>query len=58
MLFRSTVEPKIYIPDKQIAIMIEDMILVTPTGRENLSIGAPKSARDIEALMAAAAKRR
>jgi Xaa-Pro aminopeptidase len=53
-----TVEPKIYIPDKQIAIMIEDMILVTPTGRENLSIGAPKSARDIEALMAAAAKRR
>ena len=53
-----TVEPKIYIPDKQIAIMIEDMILVTPTGRENLSIDAPKSARDIEALMAAAAKRR
>ena len=25
-----TVEPKIYIPEKQIAIMIEDMVLVTP----------------------------
>ena len=32
-----TVEPKIYIPEKQIAIMIEDMVLVTPGGHDVLS---------------------
>lgn len=46
-----TVEPKLYIPEKGIAIMIEDMILVTPTGHENLSAGAPKTVADIERLM-------
>ena len=46
-----TIEPKIYIPDKNIAIMIEDMILVTPTGHENLSASLPKKAADIERLM-------
>jgi len=48
-----TIEPKLYIPNKQVAIMIEDMILVTPTGRENLSAAAPKRAADIEKLMGA-----
>lgn len=52
-----TIEPKIYIPEKQIAIMIEDMILVTPTGRENLSVAAPKSVTEIERIMAAARRR-
>ena len=37
-----TVEPKLYIPDKGIAIMIEDMILVTATGSSNLSAAAPQ----------------
>jgi Xaa-Pro aminopeptidase len=46
-----TIEPKIYIPDKNIAIMIEDMILVTPTGHENLSASLPKKAADMERLM-------
>jgi Xaa-Pro aminopeptidase len=46
-----TVEPKIYIPDKHIAIMIEDMILVTPTGHENLSASLPKRAVDVERAM-------
>jgi Xaa-Pro aminopeptidase len=46
-----TIEPKLYIPDRAIAIMIEDMILVTPTGHENLSAGAPKRAADIERVM-------
>ena len=32
-----TVEPKLYIPDEQIAIMIEDMVLVTQDGCEVLS---------------------
>lgn len=46
-----TIEPKLYVPDAQVAIMIEDMILVTPTGRDNLSAAAPKRAADIERLM-------
>jgi Xaa-Pro aminopeptidase len=47
-----TIEPKIYIPDRNIAIMIEDMILVTPDGHENLSAGTPKRAEEIERIMA------
>lgn len=47
-----TVEPKLYIPELQIAIMIEDMILITEQGHENLSAGTPKRAEDIERLMA------
>ena len=46
-----TIEPKIYIPDQQIAIMIEDMIAVTPGGHEVLSSGCPKKTVDIERLM-------
>jgi len=46
-----TIEPKIYIPEKQIAIMIEDMILVTASGRENLSSAAPKRVAEVEAAM-------
>jgi Xaa-Pro aminopeptidase len=46
-----TIEPKIYIPEKNIAIMIEDMILVTASGHENLSASLPKRAADIERLM-------
>jgi len=52
-----TVEPKIYIPDLQIAIMIEDEILVTPTGHENLSAHVPKRAEDVERTMAEGRKR-
>ena len=46
-----TIEPKLYIPERQIAIMIEDMILVTPAGHEYLSAAAPKAARDVERAM-------
>jgi Xaa-Pro aminopeptidase len=46
-----TIEPKIYIPEKQIAIMIEDMVLVTRAGREVLSSAAPKKVADIERAM-------
>jgi Xaa-Pro aminopeptidase len=54
-----TVEPGIYIPegspcDKKwwgIAVRIEDDILITPGGPENLSVGAPRKAEDIEKLM-------
>jgi len=47
-----TVEPKIYIPELDLAIMIEDMILVTANGYENLSALAPKSVEAIERAMA------
>lgn len=50
-----TVEPKLYIPEKGLGIMIEDMILVTNTGYENLSAAAPKTVEGIE--RAAAARR-
>ncbi len=55
-----TVEPGLYLPaaadlDAQwhnIGIRIEDDILVTRNGNENLSVDAPKQIADIEALMA------
>jgi Xaa-Pro aminopeptidase len=46
-----TVEPKLYAPDLDIAIMIEDMILVTEDGHENLSARAPRSVEEIERVM-------
>lgn len=55
-----TVEPGIYIPEKSegvdpkyfnIGIRIEDVILVTETGNENLSIAAPREINEIETLM-------
>jgi len=49
-----TVEPKLYAPELDLAIMIEDMILVTPDGHENLSAKAPKSIEDIERIMGGA----
>jgi len=46
-----TVEPKIYIPGKNISIMIEDMVVVTEDGVEVLSGGVPTSSAEIERLM-------
>ncbi|NNL30668.1 MAG: aminopeptidase P family protein [Gemmatimonadetes bacterium] len=48
-----TVEPKLYAPDLEIAIMIEDVILVTETGSENLSASAPRTVAEIERIMGA-----
>lgn len=57
-----TVEPGIYIADTipnvdkrwhNIGVRIEDDVLITEKGCENLSAGAPKKIEDIEALMAA-----
>jgi Xaa-Pro aminopeptidase len=47
-----TIEPKLYIPELGIAIMIEDEILVTSSGHDNLSNAVPKKAADIERVMA------
>jgi len=49
-----TVEPKLYVPDLDVAIMIEDVVLVTEDGSENLSARAPKSVEDIERAMSEA----
>jgi Xaa-Pro aminopeptidase len=46
-----TIEPGIYIAGEQLGIRIEDDILVTPTGAEILSAGAPRTIEDIERLM-------
>jgi len=47
-----TVEPKLYIPKLGTGMMVEDVVVVTENGYENLSAGVPKAAADIEALMA------
>jgi Xaa-Pro aminopeptidase len=46
-----TVEPKLYAPELDIAIMIEDVILVTENGYENLSVTAPRTVEEIERIM-------
>lgn len=47
-----TVEPGIYLPEEEIGIRIEDVILVTEGGYENLTAGLAKAVDEIEALMA------
>ena len=47
-----TIEPGIYLEGEQLGIRVEDDILVTETGAEVLSAGAPRTVAEIEALMA------
>jgi len=49
-----TIEPGIYIPEEGFGVRIEDDILVTATGYENLSAAAPRTAEEIERLMRSA----
>ena len=46
-----TVEPGLYIAEEEIGIRIEDDILVTATGYENLSKNIIKTVEEIEAFM-------
>jgi Xaa-Pro aminopeptidase len=46
-----TIEPGLYFPDEKLGVRIEDTILITEKGHENLSVGAPKNVADVEALM-------
>jgi Xaa-Pro aminopeptidase len=49
-----TVEPGIYIPEENLGVRIEDDVLVTADGSQVLSARLPRSAGEIEQLMAAA----
>ena len=46
-----TIEPGLYIKDEGIGVRIEDDILVTNNGYENLSEDIPKEVKDIEAMI-------
>ena len=49
-----TIEPALTIPEDRVYVRLEDMILITPTGYENLSAVVPVEVTDIEKLMAEA----
>jgi Xaa-Pro aminopeptidase len=46
-----TVEPGLYIPEENLGIRIEDVVLVTETGARVLTAGLAREARDIEKAM-------
>jgi len=46
-----TIEPQMTIPDEHIGVRLEDMILITPTGYENLSASVPIEVADVERTM-------
>ncbi len=47
-----TIEPALTIPEDRVYIRLEDMIVITDTGYENLSASVPIEIDDIEKLMA------
>jgi Xaa-Pro aminopeptidase len=46
-----TVEPGIYLPEKNLGVRIEDDVLVTADGCEVLSAGCPREVDELEALL-------
>jgi Xaa-Pro aminopeptidase len=46
-----TIEPGIYIPGEAVGIRIEDVVVVTATGYENLSKGLARTADEVERVM-------
>ena len=48
-----TIEPMLRIPEEHIGLRLEDMLLMTADGYENLSSSVPIEAADIEKFMSA-----
>ena len=48
-----TIEPAMTLPDEHIGVRLEDMILITESGYENMSASVPIEIADIEKTMAA-----
>jgi Xaa-Pro aminopeptidase len=46
-----TIEPGVYLPEKRMGIRIEDDVLVTKRGSENLTVRIPKGVNEIERAM-------
>jgi len=46
-----TIEPGVYLPEKKMGIRIEDDVLVTKRGSENLTRAIPKTIREVESAM-------
>ena len=47
-----TIEPQMRIEEEHLGLRLEDMILITESGYENLSQFVPLEVKDIEKLMA------
>ncbi len=46
-----TIEPGVYLPEQRLGVRIEDDILVTPSGHENLTASIPKGVEEVEAMV-------
>lgn len=51
-----TIEPGVYLPDEGIGVRLEDDVLVTKNGRENLSAHLPHTTAEVEAFVRACRK--
>jgi Xaa-Pro aminopeptidase len=52
-----TIEPGIYIPEENLGVRIEDMVLITETGYKLLTARLPRAPDEIEKVMAEARKK-